>query len=260
MQITDNIYLVGSEQFALSNLLDCNCYLIDYGSGLALVDTGLGLGVDDILENIRSHGFDPKSLTHILITHYHLGHWGGAPRLREATGARICVPAAGRYWLEHVDEDITIRQNIERGRWPGDLNPRPCEPDEVFEDGERIRLGNASLEAIVVQGHTKDSTCFLWEHQGRRALFTGDVVFYGGMIGLINSEGSSLDDYRRDMSKLANLRIDGMFPGHSVFVVRNGQKHIDRAIRKLTDFVLPAMFFETNEFMWQNDYASSLAD
>jgi hydroxyacylglutathione hydrolase len=259
MQITDSIYLVGSEQFALSHLLDCNCYLVDYGQGLALVDTGLGLGVDDIVANIMSHGFSPSSLTHILITHYHLGHWGGAPRLREITGAKICVPAAAQYWLEHVDEDLTIRQNIEFGRWPKDLNPKPCWPDQTFGDGERIQLGSASINAIVVQGHTKDSTCFLWEHNGHRALFTGDVVFYGGMIGLINAEGSTLDDYRRDMSKLADLKIDGMYPGHSVFVLRNGQKHIDRAIRKLADFVLPTMFFETNEFVWQSDYAATLS-
>lgn len=258
MQIAETIYLVGSEQFGLSHMLDCNCYLVDYGQGTALVDTGLGLGVEDILENIWAEGFSPKSLTHILITHTHLGHWGGAPRLRELTGAEIWVPAAGRYWMEHVDEDQTIGQNLKFGRWPKDLNPKPCAPDHVFGDGETISLGSGRIGTIVIQGHTKDSTCFLWEHDGYRALFTGDVVFYGGTIGLINAEGSSLDDYRRDMRKLEHLEIDALLPGHSVFVLRNGQKHVDRAIRKLSDFVLPDMFFETNEFMWQTDYASSM--
>lgn len=260
MQITNSIYLVGSEQFALSHMLDCNCYLIDHGDGIALIDTGLGYGVDEILSNIRHHGFDPNALTHILITHAHLGHWGGAPKLREITGAEIWAPVAARYWLEHVDEDHTIEQNLKFGRWPKDLHPVPCLPDAVFGDGDQIELGSSSLQAIVVQGHTEDSTCLLWEHDGCRALFTGDVVFYGGMIGLINAEGSSLDDYRRDMPKLGGRRIDALLPGHSVFVLRNGQKHIDRAVRKLADFVLPEMFFETNEFMWQADYASSLAD
>lgn len=260
MQITDTIYLVGSEQFALSHLLDCNCYLVDYGDGIALIDTGLGLGVDEILKNIRLHGFDPSALTHILITHTHLGHWGGAPKLREITAAKIWIPAAGRYWLEHVDEDLTIQQNLKFGRWPRDLAPKPCSPDHVFGDGDRIQLGSTSLETIVVQGHTKDSTCFLWESDDCRALFTGDVIFYGGTIGLINAEGSSLDDYRRDMRKLEGLEIDALLPGHSVFVLRNGQKHIDRAVRKLADFVLPEMFFEANEFMWQSDYAASLSE
>jgi glyoxylase-like metal-dependent hydrolase (beta-lactamase superfamily II) len=85
-------------------------------------------------------------------------------------------------------------------------------------------------------------------------LFTGDVVFYGGAIGLINADGSSLADYRRDLPKLSELKVDMLFPGHSVFVLRNGQKHIDRALKKLTDFVLPESFFESNEFMWQSDY------
>ena len=49
-----------------------------------------------------------------------------------------------------------------------------------------------------------------------------------------------------------------LFPGHSVFILKNGQKHIDRALRKLADFVLPDTFFEGNEFMWEQDYRESL--
>jgi glyoxylase-like metal-dependent hydrolase (beta-lactamase superfamily II) len=260
MQIAEDLHLVGSEQFALSHLLDCNCYLLNYGQGLALVDTGLGLGVDDIVANIRASGLDPRSLTHILLTHTHLGHWGGAARIRGLTGAEIWAPELGRYWMEHVDQDHTVEQNLVHGRWPRTLDARPCTPDHTFADGHEIRLGKESIRAIGIQGHTKDSTCFLWEHGGRRALFTGDVVFYSGMIGLINAEGSSLDDYRRDIEKLADLQIDLLLPGHSVFVLRNGQKHINRARRKLADFVLPDMFFEPNEFMWQADYAASLGD
>jgi hydroxyacylglutathione hydrolase len=259
MQISDKLYLVGSEQFAISHLLDCNCYLLDCGGGLALVDTGLGFGVEDIVQNIVDCGFRLQDISHILITHAHLGHWGGAARLRDLTGAEIWAPAAARHWMEHPDEDRTIHQNLEHGRWPADLDLRPCSPDHVLSDGDSIRVGQCEIRAIVVQGHTKDSTCFLWEFGGRRALFTGDVVFYSGTIGLINAEGSSLDDYRRDMPKLGSLGVEQLLPGHSVFMLRNGQKHLDRAIRKLADFVLPEMFFETNEFMWQSDYASSLA-
>jgi glyoxylase-like metal-dependent hydrolase (beta-lactamase superfamily II) len=258
MQIASSIYLVGSEQFGLSHLLDCNCYLIDYGSGLALIDTGIGLGAEQIIENIERHRFDARRLTHVLITHTHLGHWGGAPGIRKLTGAEVWAPELGRYWMEHVEEDRTIKQNLEFGRWPQDLRPEACTPDVCFGDEETLRLGSGMLKMISVQGHTRDSTCFLWEEGGRRALFTGDVVFYSGAIGLINADGSSLEDYRRDLPKLAELGVDMLFPGHSVFVLRNGQKHIDRALKKLQDFVLPESFFETNEFMWQTDYASSM--
>lgn len=258
MQIQDNLYLVGSEQFALSHMLDCNCYLIDYGRGLALVDTGLGLGVNDILENIERAGHRPGALTHVLITHTHLGHWGGAAEIRRRTGAEVWAPELGRYWMEHVDEDDTVNQNLAHHRWPQNLSPEACSPDHVFLDGDRIPIGDQQIQAIGVQGHTKDSTCFLWESNGGRALFTGDVIFYGGTLGLINAPGSSLEDYRRDILKLAELRIDMLLPGHSVFILRHGQKHVDRGRRRLADFVLPEMFFESNEFMWQADYAASL--
>ena len=258
MRVAESIYLVGSEQFGLSHLLDCNCYLIDYGQGLALIDTGIGLGVDDILANIRAHGLDLNSLTHVLLTHTHLGHWGGASDIREATGAKIWAPRNGRFMMEHVDEDRTLQQNLQFGRWPKELNPTPCSPDHDIDDGDSIPLGDKQISAFLIQGHTQDSTCLLWESNGKRALFSGDVVFYGGALGIINAEGSSLAEYRRDMPKLANLGIDMLMPGHSVFILRDGQKHIDRALRKLSDFVLPDTFYESNEFMWQQDYRDSL--
>ena len=258
MQITENIYLVGSEQFGLSHLLDCNCYLITSGNELALIDTGLGLGADEILENICGHGFDPSKLSHVLLTHTHLGHWGGAVAIREKTGAQMWAPSEGVYWMEHVDEDRTIWQNLEQSRWPKSLNPQPCTPDHTFGDGDSIPFGDGVVKTILVQGHTRDSTCFLFETDGKRAMFSGDVVFYGGALGIINADGSNLSDYRRDFPKLANLGIDMLYPGHGVFMLRDGQKHIDRALRKLSDFVLPESFAEPNEFMWQTDYRDSL--
>ena len=258
MQIDERIYLVGAEQFGLSHLLDCNCYLIDAPDALILVDAGTGLGVADILDNIHRDGFQAADLSHILVTHAHLGHWGGAAEIREKTGAQIWAPADGQFLMEHIEEDRTIWQNFEFGRYPDELKPEACTPDHTFGDGERLPLGGAEIETIAVQGHTKDSTCFLWETEGKRVLFSGDVVFYAGMLGINNAPGASLEDYRRDMPKLADQRIDLLLPGHSVFILRNGQKHIDRAIRKLSDFVLPDTFFESNEFMWEKDYRSSL--
>ena len=83
MRISDHVYLVGSDQFGLSHPLDSSCYLLDGGSSLGLVDGGLGLGVDDILANVEASGFDSKKISHVLITHAHAGHWGGAALLRE---------------------------------------------------------------------------------------------------------------------------------------------------------------------------------
>lgn len=101
---------------------------------------------------------------------------------------------------------------------------------------------------------------FFFEDGGRRGLLSGDVVFYGGRLGIQNLEGFSFDDYRRDIHKLAELEIDMLLPGHGVFILQRGQKHIERAIRKLGDLVMPETFFEENEFMWAREYLDLMTE
>lgn len=254
MRIHEKVHLVGSEQFALSHALDCNCYLIDGGSELGLIDTGLGLGVDEICANIQAAGFNLRSLAHILITHSHIGHWGGANELRRRSGAQVWAHVAARPKMADISEDPGIRINMRFRRYPAGFAPVECHIDSTLDDGQTIHIGDVEVRAILTQGHTKDSLCFVFEDSGRRALATGDTVFYGGKVGLLNLEGCSLEDYRRDIHKLADLGIEMLLPGHGVFTLGRGQRHIDRAIHKLTDFVLPESFFETNELMWDHEY------
>ncbi len=236
MQISERIHLVGSEQIAISHPLDCNCYLLNGGSALAIVDSGLGLGVDDILANVE-----------------------GAAALRERTGAEVWAPADQTHMADPTTEP-GVRLNVQYGRYPDGFELRACAPDRVFGDGEQIRVGDLELRTIVVQGHSKDSTCLAFEDGPKRCLFTGDVVFYAGKLGILNLAGFSLDDYRRDIHKLVGLNIDALLPGHGVFVLRRGQKHIERAIRKLSDFVMPETFFEDNEFVWDREYLKDMTE
>ena len=198
MQITNDIYLVGSDQFGLSYALDCNCYLIDGGGQLALIDTGLGLGVRDICSQISAHGFDLKSLDKIIITHSHLGHYGGADELRELTGAKVWAPELAAEIMTTLEEPA-IKIGFKFNRYPDGFRPRACKPDEIIRDGDLIPVGKFQLSAIQLRGHTVDSTCYLLEIDGERALFTGDTVFYAGKLGLINVETCSMAHYRKDI-------------------------------------------------------------
>ena len=68
-----------------------------------------------------------------------------------------------------------------------------------------------------------------------RALFAGDIVFAAGIIGLINYPGSDLTRYRDNIGRLGGLGIDALLPGHLLFTLGNGQRHIDLAIERLTN-------------------------
>ena len=80
MKITEQVYAVGGGHAGLgiSNAYDCNVFLIDGGSELALIDAGCGYDVEPILGNIRSAGFEPTRVRRLLLTHAHADHCGGA--------------------------------------------------------------------------------------------------------------------------------------------------------------------------------------
>ena len=61
---------------------DVDCVLIDTGSG---TDTSH----ENLQSGLQKAGIEPADLTHILLTHAHIDHFGGLTKLRPLTGARI---------------------------------------------------------------------------------------------------------------------------------------------------------------------------
>jgi glyoxylase-like metal-dependent hydrolase (beta-lactamase superfamily II) len=59
----------------------------------ALIDTGSGTekSHQDLLDGLREVGMRPSDLTHILLTHAHIDHYGGLSPLRPITQAKIGV-------------------------------------------------------------------------------------------------------------------------------------------------------------------------
>ncbi|MFQ5868157.1 MAG: MBL fold metallo-hydrolase [bacterium] len=117
-----------------------------------------------------------------------------------------------------------------------------CSADVAVSNGDTIWVGELQLKAIRTPGHSPGSTCYFLEYKGKRTLFAGDVVFYGGEIGLLNYWGSNLADYRNYIDRLANLSVDVLLPGHKLFTLRDGQQHIDRAVSALKNLSVPPTF------------------
>jgi glyoxylase-like metal-dependent hydrolase (beta-lactamase superfamily II) len=83
-----------------------------------------------------------------------------------------------------------------------------------LHDGDKINLGNRTLEVISTPGHTPDSIALLDERNG--LLFTGDT-FYLGPIYLYRPE-TDLDAYVVSVKRLAELapRLKLLLPAHNV--------------------------------------------
>jgi glyoxylase-like metal-dependent hydrolase (beta-lactamase superfamily II) len=87
-----------------------------------------------------------------------------------------------------------------------------------LQDGDKINLGDRTLEVISTPGHTPDSIALLDRQNG--LLFTGDT-FYLGPIYLYRPE-TDLDAYVLSVKRLAELipRLQLLLPAHNVPVAQ----------------------------------------
>ncbi|WP_336793666.1 MBL fold metallo-hydrolase [Gordonia malaquae] len=83
-----------------------------------------------------------------------------------------------------------------------------------LKDREVIEAAGLRITVIHTPGHTADSTSFLVEHNGQKAIVTGDTVLGSGTTVLDPRDGT-LADYFNSLNRLIVEASDAvMLPGH----------------------------------------------
>lgn len=243
MRLLRDVYLVGSGYFGvgMSNRYDCHCYLIDGGDGqLALIDAGVGIEPEAIVSNIKADGFDPAAIKYLVLTHAHADHSGGAWYWKEVSGCHVLVGEAEAGALESGDESaISLDVARRAGYYPPDYQMKACPVTRALRDGDEIAIGRYHLRVLATPGHSPGSIALLGDIGPTRVLFSGDTVFYGGLISLQNIPGCDLHAYARSVLRLENLGVDALLPGHLLFVVCGGQAHVDAAAQAFRGLGVP---------------------
>jgi glyoxylase-like metal-dependent hydrolase (beta-lactamase superfamily II) len=198
-KIHDNIYLVGGAE--TSHPADCLVYLIDGGEELALIDTGAGPGISNIVANIERFGFSPENVTTIVSTHAHIDHIGGNAYMQREYCCRI--------FAHELDA-----ARIETGQMVGaEFYGIPCEPCTVttamVEEEEELSVGEVALTAIHIPGHTPGSIALWTEIGGKRILFGQDL--HGPYVA---AWGAVMDQVGPSLEKMKRLGADILCEGH----------------------------------------------
>ena len=186
-----------------------NSFLLAGDDGtLVLVDAGTRGAPKTILAALAQLGKAPGDVTHLLLSHAHNDHAGGAAAVVAATGSRV---------LSHEREAVYLRQ----GRMPkpdpstrgGRLLARtrggrfaPVAVDEAFTDGAVLPVAGG-LRVVHTPGHTPGHCSFLHTRAG--VLLTGDALF--NVRGLRFSVKTPCTDIRRSREsahRLADLEYD----------------------------------------------------
>ena len=183
--------------------LDTNAYLL---CAPAIGDAVLIDAPDGIWEQIKPVLVREKcSLRELWMTHGHWDHTQGAAEVVAATKARVRAHRGDRILFEtpEVMEMFLI---------PG-MRAAPVRIDEFVESGQRWTALGEEVEARHVPGHSPGGAAFYIA--ALKAVFVGDVLFYGG-IGRTDLPGGSLPVLEHSIrGQLYSLPDDtAVYPGH----------------------------------------------
>lgn len=177
-----------------------NCYLVvDEGTGeCAIVDPGEEAGL--ILHKVAATSAKPVA---IWLTHAHIDHVLGVPRVVGETGVPVWLHAADRPLYDAVPEQAA---------WFGlAAPPRLPAPDQSFTHGDTLRVGTSSFEVRHTPGHSPGSVCLV----GPDGVLGGDVLF-AGSIGRTDLPGGDFDtlmaSIERELLSLPDATI--VYSGH----------------------------------------------
>jgi glyoxylase-like metal-dependent hydrolase (beta-lactamase superfamily II) len=153
-------------------------YVFDTADGLAVVDCGPTSTLDALFGGLDVLGLDAQRLRHVLLTHVHLDHAGGAgDLLQRLPDARVYVHEIG---APHVLDPAKLWNSAARiygermdALW-GPMSPVPAERLTALQDGDTLDIGGRAFEALYTPGHAIHHIAYA--DTGANVIFCGDVA------------------------------------------------------------------------------------
>jgi glyoxylase-like metal-dependent hydrolase (beta-lactamase superfamily II) len=207
--------------------------------GVTLIDTGMRMteSFDALRRGFKEFGIALEQIERILVTHAHGDHFGQAKRLKDLSGAQVYASAGeaermrsgwtpasmrggpGAVWMQRfgMPEEVT-NAKPPTGTASVELS-EPVEVDGVLAEGDRIDLGEFTLEVVATPGHCDDHIIFLERELG--LIFSGDHLLTDiSPVPLLNipapgqARRPSLVTFMQSLAKAEKLHAEATYPAH----------------------------------------------
>lgn len=225
VELLPGIHLGVAGYFNFGHQIDCNVYLVKGATRTVLIDAGSGFESETLLANLEAYGCRPSDIDLILLTHSHWDHARGCGDLLDRGVRAVAVHSSGAEALTVGPKWYQFGMGGSRVEPDPIVTFTPLAQVETFEDGDVFDLGGRALRVLHTPGHSADCVCFVLEENGRRYAFTGDTVSAFATTGMLTAD-TNLHHYRDSVKAIDALKLDGMFPGHGLWVMRYAAEHV----------------------------------
>ena len=183
---------------------NCNTYLIR-GEKTALIDPGHSHHLKTLFYQMEGDSLSPEEVDLVILTHSHPDHFEGLEAFFDKPVRITMCREEERYLMEsgkHLFE--MMRQSLPKFRI-----------DFYLKEGE-LHLGEKVFQIYQTPGHSPGSLSIYWPE--RKVLFTGDLVFYGG-IGRTDFLEGNPKLIKESIERMSYLDTELLLPGHGELVM-----------------------------------------
>jgi glyoxylase-like metal-dependent hydrolase (beta-lactamase superfamily II) len=185
---------------------------------LVLVDPGPESVFDAVAAGVQNLGFALRDVRHILASHIHLDHTGGAWRWARELGAKIYVHPNGAPHLVNPSKLLSSAARIYGDKmnylW-GATEAIPKQQVIAVTDCD-FQLGSLGIRAIATPGHANHHNAYWIESE--RIVFAGDVcgvrIGSGPAIPPLPPPEISLELWQDSLEKIRALKPASIYITH----------------------------------------------
>ncbi|MFT4883024.1 MAG: glyoxylase-like metal-dependent hydrolase (beta-lactamase superfamily II), partial [Natronomonas sp.] len=150
-----DIYTVDPHLMGMPGAL--TLYIVDAPKP-TIVDTGSANAPEKIYDALDSIGIERNEVEHVLVTHVHLDHAGGAGHLaEELPNAEFHVHDRGLPYVTDSDQLARLTRSVDRAMGTENAYGKPKLLDRdrcrAVSGGEYVDIGDRELELIDASGH-----------------------------------------------------------------------------------------------------------
>ena len=208
-------------------------FLVRHERGLLLVDAGFPGWHYAVLTAAESLP-RPNQITHIILTHAHVDHIGGAAFIARHSGAEVLASRAETPFIEgaslaHAACGVLSRVVLTFNHWTQGRKVEPVRVTRSIGDGDRI----CGLRVIEIPGHTPGQIALLHEDDG--VLLCADALFnVRGEIGHDPIPGITVNRRQAEasMERIASLGCSDVAPSHGPAILGDAPERIFRFLRR----------------------------